>query len=48
MNLLLVELQLHYDPEMPRRMQAYACVGRGEVQAAGVPFGALPAAHQRT
>ena len=24
--LLLVELQLHYDPEMPRRMQAYAAL----------------------
>ena len=24
--LLLVELQLHYDPKMPRRMQAYAAL----------------------
>ena len=41
--LLLIELQLHYDPQMPWRMQAY----RGALPAAGLPPGALLAAPSR-
>ncbi len=36
--LLLVELQLHYDPEMPRRMQAYAALAEEKYRLSVYPL----------